>query len=102
MTTEELRTCRNCRKPFLGEGVGEGFCSALCEAEFEYQIKLLQRECMTIQVHRLDDGGHLVQIKLRAEEGGQELVNTYERFPDALRAIANLCTTVADKMETSQ
>lgn len=100
MTTEDPRTCRNCRKLFLGEGAGEGFCSALCEAEFEYKIKLLERECMTIQVHRLDDGGHLVQIKLRAEEGGHELVNKYERFPEALRAIAGICIRVADKMET--
>lgn len=92
--------CVYCREPIPGPNMVEGgFCSALCQAAKEHEDKLRANQHMTIDIASLDDGGYAVEIKMRDEDGFNEMTNTYEKYEDALRGLAQLCLSVADKMK---
>lgn len=95
--------CTHCREEILGPNMVEGgFCSALCCAAKEHEDRLHQNEHMTIHVSSLDDGGYTVEIKMRDEDGFNEMTKNYEEYGDALRGISELCLSVADQMKEAE
>lgn len=93
--------CTNCGD-LLGENCLEGgFCSHLCCAEFEHAQKLRENECLTVHMSPLDDGGYTVELHLRNPETKEvsEMTQNFDEYPAALRGLAKLCLTVADKLE---
>lgn len=94
--------CANCRETFDHDPVEERFCSLQCEGQFEHEMRLREKRHMTVHLAELDDGSIAVEIAMRDEEEGfSEMTKTFDNLAKAMRGLALLCTTSADKMEAN-
>ena len=91
--------CTFCTKKLGVNCLEGGYCSVLCEARAEHEDRLRENERMSIHLCELDDGGFTVELKMRSNGEFSEMTNTFDSFPAALRGIATLCVTSADKIE---